>query len=313
MSKQQVSKSERNNKLTTAADYDVNRMMFSEPIIGSVKDTPINYRRINISTYNKDGTIGDLILPTERIFSFGVSENINPETKKTNGHVLPLCLWNKDGATVAEKAWTDSFDRIVEHCKKHLIDNREEIEQYDLSANDLKKFNPLYWKKDKGKVVDGTGPTLYAKLIASKKHNKILSMFLNLDDEPIEPLSLLGKYCYTRAAVKIESIFIGNKISLQVKLYEAYIELIDSGIKPLLTRPKCKQKMLTGCSTNMDEMKEEGGDEDEITKTKPDTADENKGGGSLSNSDVEDGGEVPKEKEKSSSKPVRRIKKVSKK
>ena len=113
---------------------------------------------------------------------------------------------------------------------------------------DLKKLNPLYWKKDKGKIVEGTGPTLYAKLISSKKHNKILSMFFNMDGDSIDPLSLLGKYCYSKAAVKIESIFIGNKISLQVKLYEAEIELMDSGMKPLMSRPKVTGMMLPSSS-----------------------------------------------------------------
>ena len=245
---------ERNNQLTNAANYDVKRMVFGDPASGTVAGTPIVYRRINISTLNEDGTVGDLILPTGRLFSFGVSENKSQDTGKVNGHVLPLCLWNREGPSSEEKAWTDTFNRIVENCKRHLLDNREEIEQYELSAEDLKKLNPLYWKKEKGKIVEGTGPTLYAKLISSKKHNKILSMFFNTDGDTIDPLSLLGKYCFAKAAVKIESIFIGNKISLQVKLYEVEVELMESGMKPLMSRPKGTTRMLTGGSTNMNEM-----------------------------------------------------------
>jgi hypothetical protein len=248
---------ERINQLTNAADYDVKRIVFGDAQSGTVANTPIVYRRINISTLNKDGSVGDLIFPTERLFSFGVSENKSQDTGKVNGHVLPLCLWNREGPSAAEKAWTDTFNRVVEQCKKHLLDNREEIEQYELSSEDLKKLNPLYWKKEKGKVVEGTGPTLYAKLIASKKHNKILSMFFNADGDTVDPLTLLGKYCYAKAAVKIESIFIGNKISLQVKLYEVEVEMMDSGMKPLMSRPKGSGRMLTGGSTNMNEMKTE--------------------------------------------------------
>ena len=245
-----TSKSERINQLSSAADYNVKRMIFSDPQSGSVPGTPIVYKRIAISTLNKDGSTGDLILPTEELFSFGVSENLNAETHKVNGHVLPLCLWNRDGPSDAEKAWTDTFEHIVDHCKEHLIKNRDEIEQYELEEGDLRKLNPLYWKRDKGKVVDGTGPTLYTKLIASKKHDKILSMFFNSDGESIEPLSLMGKYCYAKAAVKIESIFIGNKISLQVKLYEVEIRLMDGGMKPLMSRPKNSGRMLTSSSVS---------------------------------------------------------------
>lgn len=271
---------ERVNQLTSANGYDVSRMVFSDPQVGSVPNTPIVYKRINISTLNKDGTVGDLIIPTEQVFSFGVSENVNPETKKVNGHVLPLCLYNRSGPTATEKAWVDTFDSIVEHCKKHLVENREEIEQYDLSMNDLKKFNPLYWKREKGKIVEGTGPTLYTKLIASKKHNKIMSMFYTENEETIDPLSLLGKYCYVNAAIKIESIFLGNKISFQVKLYEAKVRLMDGGMKPLMARPKNSGRMLTSDSVPQASATEVKADDSDVG--------DDDGGGSLHNSDTEE-------------------------
>ena len=55
---------------------------------------------------------------------------------------------------------------------------------------------------------------------------------------------MIGKYCYTTAAVKIESIFIGNKISLQVKLYEAVIEPVQQGGNRLLPRPAAQSVVL---------------------------------------------------------------------
>ncbi len=48
---------------------------------------------------------------------------------------------------------------------------------------------------------------------------------------------MLKKYCYVNGAIKIESIFCGSKISLQVKLYEARVQLMNTGIKSLLPRP----------------------------------------------------------------------------
>lgn len=227
-----------NNQLTTASGYDTKCMIFSEPQKGSIPNSlpAINYRRIIIQTRNKDGTVGDLIFPTSTLFALGVSENKNPETGKVSGYVMPLCLWNRDGPTVEEKEWSDSFDRIIERCKEYLIEKREEIEQYDLSMSDLKKFNPLYWKRDKGKVAEGTGPILFAKLIVSKKHDTIISMFYNSEGEEIPALSLLGKYCYANAAIKIESIFIGNKISMQVKLYECEARTMETGMKRMMKK-----------------------------------------------------------------------------
>lgn len=233
--------------------YDTNNLVFSDPVSGNIPGNgpAISFQRINIGTKNADGTTGDLILQTSRLFSFGVSENTDPSSGNVNGWTMPLCLWNRDGPTDAEKSWTDAFDAIVEKCIDHVLDNKEEIDKFELERSDLKKFNPLYWKKEKkmvnGKpqlvVVDGSGPTLYSKLIYSKKNEKFVTRFYDQNDEIIPPLDLIGKYCYTTAAVKIESIFIGNKISLQVKLYEADVEPQQSGMKRLISRPKAVAKV----------------------------------------------------------------------
>jgi len=226
-------------QLTYTKNYNVNRMVFSAPLLCTVPNSQskisITYKRINVSTKNEDGSIGDLVLATDKLFSFGVSEN-KSETGQVTGYSLPLCLWNKDGPSDSEKQWTDTFNQIVEHCKKHLLENRNDIEMYDLEVSDLKKFNPLYWKKEKNVVVPNTGPTLYTKLIVSKKEDKILSTFYDSDTgEELDAMHLMGKYCFVNAAVKIESIYIGGtKIALQVKLWEADVSLVEKGMKRLL-------------------------------------------------------------------------------
>ena len=254
-----------NTQLTTASGFDTKRMIFSDAQSGTIPNSQpaINYKRINISTRNEDGTTGELILPTSQLFSFGVSENTDMATKKVNGYVMPLCLYSKDGATQEEKDWVDTFNNIVEECKSHLVKNKEEIEQYDLTTNDLKKFNPLYYKKDKGKIVEGFGPTLYAKLIVSKKQNKIITMYFDYNGDPLEALELIGKYCHTRSAVKIESIFIGNKISLQVKLYECEVKILETGMKRLLRRPTAQKRVLTTKKVNPMSKPESKDDDDD--------------------------------------------------
>jgi hypothetical protein len=248
-----------NTQITSVIGYDVNNLIFSEPISGSIPDSKpkIEFKRINISTKNDDGTTGELIFPTSRLFSFGITENTSQETGNINSYTFPICLWSKEGPTEEEKAWTDTFEKIVEACTDYIISVKDEIDMFDLTKTDLTKtkggLNPLYWKREKftnsqGKtvlrVVPDTGPTLYTKLIYSKKNEKFLSQFFDTNDEPIDALSLMGKYCFTKAAIKIESIFIGSKISLQVKLYEAVIEPANSGMKRLLARPKANSKVL---------------------------------------------------------------------
>jgi len=282
-----------NTQVTPIKDYDVSRMVFSEPIPGAIPDSKpkIEFKRINISTKNEDGTIGELILPTTRLFSFGVSENTSQETGNINGYTFPICLWSKE-PTQEEKDWTDLFNKIVDKCIDHLIDTKEEIDMYDLTRGDLTKskggLNPLYWKKEKytneqGKpgirIVQGTGPTLYTKLIFSKKNNKFLSQFYDINDEPINALDLMGKYCYTTAAIKIESIFIGSKISLQVKLYEAVIELTSNGMRRLLsnsgnTRPQA-QTIVKEQSSSSNHMLDYDDNDDEQLESSSITDDKN--------------------------------------
>ena len=275
-----------NTQLTSAQGYNINRIVYQQPITCSIPNSkpPLSYKRVNIGTKNPNNTTGDLIISTESMFSFGVSENINPETKAVNGYVMALCLWNKDGATVAEKQWTDKFDEIVDHTKEYILKNQEDLTKHQIDDHDLKKLNPLYWKKDRNGVIPGTGPTLYCKLIVSKKdgNEKILSNFFDADTgDDLDPLQLMGKYCHIRAAVKIESIFIGNKISLQIKLWEAEVKLLEKGMRRLL-RPSTKAVTVTECDYE--------GEEDEDIHSGE--ADEN-GNGSVVNSDNEELSNLP--------------------
>ena len=233
-------------QLVSANGYDVNNMIFSEPLVGTIPDSKpsISFSRIMISNKNKDGTEGELIVPTSELFTFGVGENLNQETGKVNGYVLPLCLHNKNGPSSDEEAFVETFNNIVDRCKKYLIDNKETLGQYELELNDLKKFNPLYYKREKGKIVDGSGPTLYGKLITSKKNGIVTKFYDSTTGESLNPLDLLGTYSFAKAAIKIESIFIGNKISLQVKVYECDIRPSNTGMKRLLKRPESDSRIL---------------------------------------------------------------------
>lgn len=273
----------KDNQLTPARGYNPNRMIFSEPKECSIPDSKIVYKRINISTENPDGSFGDLIMPTERCFSFGVSENTSQDKeKKVTGWTFPICLWSKDGVTVPERVWTDTFNKVVDRCVDHVLDSQEELELYDVERSSLTKskggMNPLYWKKEKvtdektGKVVvrkvPGQGPMLYPKLIHSKKSNSFMTKFFGVDDEPIDPLTLMGQYLHAVSAIKIESIYIGanEKISLQVKLYEAVVEHAEGTMKRLLDCrvPTPRSRVLASQRENAnDEMVCDSSDEEE--------------------------------------------------
>jgi len=223
-----------NTQLTSAFGFDVKNIRFRKPVDGSILNDTVKFKRIAIGTRNPDGTLGELVIPTLPVYSFGLSENVNPQTSKTDGYSLSLCLYSKDNPTDEQKKWVDTFNAIVDHIKQYLLDHKDDIEKYELEPADLKKFNPLYYKKDKGKIVEGTGPTLYAKVMQNKKNDLITTPFCDENGRDIDPLSILGKRCYATAAIKFEGIFIGARISLQVKVYEAKIKLIDSAPRRFL-------------------------------------------------------------------------------
>lgn len=288
-------------QLTSAKGYNVNNMIFSKPQAGGLKDTSVKFRRIYLSTKYPDGSEGDLIISTPRIFSFGVVENISPEDKnKINGFVLPLVLFNKDGTSDDEKIFLDTFNKIINNSKKYLLDHKKELKLPSLDESDLKKFNPIFYKKDKetGDIADDALPTLYLKIAISKKDgvDKILSNFYDKKSgNELNAMDLLKKYCWTTAAIKFESIFLGSKISFQAKLYEADIELLSTGKKRLLPRPQAQ------ISVEIDDSRDEENIQDNAVDNAVDIDDTEETSSIISDTD-----ETPEPE------PVKSVKKITK-
>ncbi len=282
-----------NTQLTDPSGFDVSRMIFSKVETKQIpNDDPsapkMTYKTVRLGVKNADGSKGDLVFGTPQVFSFGLSENTEMGSQRVNGYTVPLCLHNKDGPSDEELAFVDAFNRAIDHIKKHVLDTKDEMEKYDLEESDLKRLNPLYYRREKGKIVEGTGPTLYAKVLFKKGSDggKILTDFTHIDtEEPLDPLTLLKKYCYVTGAVKFESIYIGTKISVQIKLSEALVKPLDAGPKKLLARPKSHVAVtktehvadaLAGDSDSSDSDGDDDGDDDD------------EGGGSLAGSDAEE-------------------------
>ena len=268
--------------LTEAVGYDVNSMVFSKaaqcPIPGS--NPQMFFRRINIGTKNENGTVADLVLPTSQRFCFGLSENTDPNNpQRVTGYSMGICMWTRKedgGPTEAEKAWTDTFERIINHCKEHIIEHKDELEKWELDMSELKKFgNCMYWKRDKGRIVPDLGPTLYVKLMTQKRAG-ITTKFYKGRGE-MDPMDLKGNYCKIIAAVKPESIFVGGaKITLIVKLKEAEVNLLGQSQKrllPIRTLPE-KEVSVSTSSTPHDIM----GDDDSVDDDAYVNEDEEQGG-----------------------------------
>jgi hypothetical protein len=256
-------------QLVDPESYDVNDMIFSKPVTTQVPDSKLTYKRVNISTKNKDGTQGELCIPTEELYSYGINTNVDAKGDII-GYTMPLCVYSKGGPTIKEKAFVDTFNKIIEKVKDHIMEHKDDLELYSLEErSELKKIcNALYYKRDpknKSKIMEDVSPTLYAKIIQNKKKNEIASTFFDLDNgNLVKPLDLLEKHCHARAVIKFESIFIGTKISLQVKLYECGIKLIDFGRKALLPRPSNSSSSLKVENSNSAPLASFDDDDDDI-------------------------------------------------
>ena len=233
-------------QLTQVNIFNQSSMIFSEAKEEKSPSGVSFGRRINIQTRNPNGTTGDLIFATPaNLFSFGVSANTDPGSGAITGYTFPLCLFDRDGATPEQQKFVECFDSVVDAVKDHVLSVKDEINKFDLEQSDLRKLNPLYWKKEADpsgrglRVVPGTGPTLYAKCMYSKKNDAFASKFYVDGAEECceDPKTLIGTFCHATAAIKIESIFVGNKISLQVKIVEADISPQAMTSKRLLGRP----------------------------------------------------------------------------
>jgi len=312
-----ISFAEKKNQLIDPSKFKPERLVFADPSEGEVPGegpAKIKFKRINLAYRNSDGSLSDVIFCTERLFSYGVAENHDMASNALNGYQMPLVLYSRDGATSKEMAFVKALETVADSCRKHLLKKeiKSALKKHDLEASDLRKIlNCFYVKKDEeGNPLQGSSPTLYVKLITSsgKKKGKkgdteekkglekpkiVTQFFDEKTGVAIDPLSLMGKYCYTRSAVKVESIFVGSKITLQVKMYECCASLLESSMKSLLPRnnPGTLLSSSFQGEDNEDEKEEEKEEEE-----KPKGDDEKEG--SLKGSDDEQE-ETPKKAKKS--------------
>ena len=211
-----------NVQLSEVFNFDTEKIIFSE---AKESNIPGSYR-ITIGTQYPNKSVGPLIFSTDTVYSFGVQENKSLDKPvRTTGYSIPLCLWNQEGPTEYQKQFIDTLERVSDHIKKYMLKSevKKSVKKYDLVESDLRKFSPLWYKKEDGEIVQGKGPMLYPKLMC----NKSLEIYTDVADQngnTIDPMTLVGQKCKVRACIKIESIFVGSKISLQVKVIELEVQ-----------------------------------------------------------------------------------------
>ena len=223
------------NMLIQSETFNSENIVYSKPETNTIPGQKLSYQKIKIG-YKNGNDVGDLMLESPpNLLCWGLTEQHDMVSGQLIGYQLPICLWSKNGPSTDEKAFTDTINELCNFTKQYLVDNRESIGKYDLDMAELKKFNPLYWKMEKGKVVEDKGPTLYAKCMYSKKNDKFGTIFVDENiNANVYPSDILNKQCHVKFALKVESIYIGTKISLQVKLAEVLFRPKETVLRSLL-------------------------------------------------------------------------------
>jgi len=227
-----------------ANQFNIDNLSFAKPV-GQAAGT----HRVLISYDNGSGP-KPLNLETPKLFSFGVSpqapmgETVKDDLSNVQQYTLPLCLYDhRNGPTDDENLFINVIEQIVERTKTHCTSTKfnEQVEKYgeeQFTLSDLKKLNPIYQKKEKGIPVPGKSPTLYAKLKCQKNNDKlqVVTSFYDSSEytndtsvriDSTDPMTLIGKRMHVKGGIHVESVFIGSKISLQLKLQQVLYQPVE--------------------------------------------------------------------------------------
>jgi len=251
----------KSTQLTDVMEFssDVNTMktqiqkrLIMEAVKSQIPGSSLSFYRLMLSIRNTDGSVGDLIIDLDRSFSFGVGETRDLANNNLNGYTISVSMYDREGATDKQMRTVQFINCLSDVVKDYLLtdEGKASVENWDLEAPLLKKVNPLYFKRDKGKIVEGSSPTFYPKLMyykASKDKNgkerepRIGTKFYledevdeNGDSQEVNPLEFVGVRCHVTPAVKFENVYVASKVSMQCKVYEANVKAADSGPKRLL-------------------------------------------------------------------------------
>lgn len=201
--------------------FNASQVIFSDPKKSTIPGTS----RIVISTSNTNqDRPTPLVLATDKLWCFGVKENFSLDKVTLTGYQMALSLFDRDQPTDMQEQFVNALETIVEATKAHLLrpEIKKEIGKRDLIEGDLRKLNPI-WKKltDEGDVIDEKSGVLYAKL----KCNKELDITTAIADPQgnrltSDQIKEMVAGFHAQCAIQIESIHIGTKCSLQLKIIE---------------------------------------------------------------------------------------------
>ena len=136
------------NQVISWKKIDLTRIIFEKPEKpkGAIK---ADFMRINVMYAYPNGGKGKFLVKLPEVFTYGLEVNENYTTKREDGWVMTFCLFDRGGATPQQMECFETLKRVVDHCRKHLLEVREDAGQPDLVVQQLtdEKFSFVKHKK----------------------------------------------------------------------------------------------------------------------------------------------------------------------
>jgi hypothetical protein len=196
---------------------------------------PYKGKRINLGVKYEDGSIGNLIFKTTKLYSFGIKE-FKDESTNRKSHSFSLSLWNKNGPSDEEKLWTDKFTSIVDYLKNYLLKNKKEYKLAKLQEGNFSQFCSAYKQKTDDETGELIGsPVLYPKVWIkydrdTNEIEKVFSTFKEVKSgRELSIQELLGSRCEAKSAIKLESIYINSAMNcfLKVTVLQSNVKILE--------------------------------------------------------------------------------------
>jgi hypothetical protein len=185
-----------------------------------------------------------LVFSSEEVFSFGVARN----TLDTNSisYQISLCLYDRENPKDSEIKWAAKYEELATVCREYLKNS-----EFKKLKGQIDAMKGLSWKGNE--IGDADGPKLYPKIMFNQKKEEFITVFETDEDmEDVEdPLTILDKRCKIKVALRFESIFIGSKVALQVRVNDALISKWIESYKPRALIVRKNGPMTSGGSKNI--------------------------------------------------------------
>lgn len=167
-----------------------------------------------------------------KFYSFGLQEDVFNEIR-LGTYSMCLCVNFDPEEESKEKDFCVHVNSIYEKCKDYVLANKRE---FNVKVKDAEELNEIFKCPLKASSTSKySGLKIYAKIIMTKKTQKIWSTFFDTEGHEVDPLAYKNIHSLVYPALLFDSIYISTSgISLQCKISQAVVEKASSSDGPLL-------------------------------------------------------------------------------